>query len=217
MQPFSIRLFLVRHAQAIANVDMRYVGSRDDPLTEYGLWQITCLERAFASIPVVAIYSSPLRRANDTAIAIARACDLPVQVDPRLREGAFGEWEGMTHAEVRGRSAHDADLVARWGSDPQCAPPGGESFHDIQIRALDLVQELARLHTGSNVVLVSHVSPIKALLCAALEVTLPTARHLFLDPATISVVDWGPQPLIRLFNAHEHLGWDAARWMVQQK
>jgi broad specificity phosphatase PhoE len=67
---------------------------------------------------------------------------------------------------------------------------------------------------GQTIVLVSHVGPIKAILCAALHVPLTTARHLFLDPATISVVDWGARPLVRLFNAHGHLGWEAARWMA---
>jgi ribonuclease H / adenosylcobalamin/alpha-ribazole phosphatase len=66
------------------------------------------------------------------------------------------------------------------------------------------------------VVLVSHVGPIKALLCSALAAPLAAARRMFLDPGTLSVVDWGESPVIRLFNAHGHLGWEAARWMREQ-
>jgi broad specificity phosphatase PhoE len=80
---------------------------------------------------------------------------------------------------------------------------------------LDLTGDLARGHRGEWIALVSHVGPIKALLCAALGAPLASARHLFLDPGTLSVVDWGERPVVRLFNAHGHLGWEAARWMGQ--
>ena len=61
--------------------------------------------------------------------------------------------------------------------------------------------------------LVSHVGPLKALLCAALDLPMSGMRRLFLDPATVSVVDWGARPVVRLFNSHCHLGWAGARWM----
>jgi hypothetical protein len=57
------------------------------------------------------------------------------------------------------------------------------------------------------------VGPIKALLAHALDLPLQTSRSLFLDPATISVLEWGTHPLLRLFNSHAHLGWASARWM----
>ena len=76
-----------------------------------------------------------------------------------------------------------------------------------------LVEDLRREHAGAWVALVSHVGPIKALLCAALGAPLATARHLFLDPGTLTVLDWGERPVVRLFNAHGHLGWEEARWM----
>lgn len=62
-------------------------------------------------------------------------------------------------------------------------------------------------------VLVSHMGPIKALLCAALDLPLTRSSRIFLDPATISVIDWGPQPVVRLVNSHAHLGFAQARWM----
>ncbi len=60
---------------------------------------------------------------------------------------------------------------------------------------------------------VSHMGPIKALLCAALDVPLTVARRLFLDPGTVSVVDWSTPPVVRLVNSHAHLGWASARWL----
>lgn len=213
MRAEYLRLILVRHGEAAANVEMRYLGSRDDALTDRGVWQASQLAESLAGFPITAVYSSPLRRAADTATAIAGLHKLPPLIDTRLREGSFGEWEGLRRSEVLARSPQDATLLARWEADPACAPPAGESLHDIQQRILDLVHDLADRHSGAWIVLVSHVGPIKALLCAALGTPLTAGRRMFLDPATISVVDWGATPLIRLFNAHHHLGWNTARWM----
>lgn len=189
------------------------MGSLDEPLAAPGLEQADRLAAALAGLPVRAVYSSPLRRAQETGRRIAAARDLPLQIDPRLREQAFGEWEGRTRREVL---AADGERLLRWEADlgdRGMAPPGGESLDAVQRRMLDLVGDLSREHPGNWIVLVSHVGPIKALLCAALGVPLAAARHLFLDPATLSVVDWGEHPVVRLFNAHAHLGWDSARWM----
>ena len=104
-------------------------------------------------------------------------------------------------------------MLSDWEEHPGSAPPGGESLQAIQRRALDLIYELADRHSGGWIALASHVGPIKAALCATLGIPLTAARQMFLDPATISVIDWGRSPVLRLFNAHEHLGWEAARWM----
>ena len=78
---------------------------------------------------------------------------------------------------------------------------------------VSLVEVGASIHPGEWIVLVSHVGPIKALLCATLGAPLATARRMFLDPGTVTVLDWGSHPVVRLFNAHGHLGWESARWM----
>ncbi len=206
-----LRLLLARHGEVPSNRELRYVGSLDEPLAAPGLEQADRLAAALAGLPVRAVYSSPLLRAQETGRRIAEARDLPLRLDPRLREQAFGEWEGRTRREVL---ADDGERLLRWEADLGSSPPGGESLVTVQERMLDLIGNLAREHPGDWIVLVSHVGPIKALLCAALGVPLAAARHLFLDPATLSVVDWGTHPVVRLFNAHGHLGWDAARWMT---
>lgn len=205
-----LRLLLARHGEIPSNREFRYVGSLDEPLAAAGLEQADRLAAALASLPVRAVYSSPLLRTRETARRIAAAHELPLRLEPRLREQAFGEWEGLTRAQVL---ESDGERLRGWEGDLSLAPPGGESLAAVQARMLDLVGELALDHTGDCLVLVSHVGPIKALLCAALGVPLAAARHMFLDPATLSVVDWGAHPVVRLFNAHGHLGWDAARWM----
>jgi broad specificity phosphatase PhoE len=215
MKPRTVRLLLARHGETLANRELRYVGTRDEPLSEGGVAQAERLAEALAPLPVGAVYASPLRRAAETARKIAEARGLALQVEPRLREQAFGEWEGLTRAEVV--AGHHRESLLRWEADLSSAPPGGESLLTVQERVLSLVEDLRDRHAGEWVALVSHVGPIKALLCTALGGLggggLSIAYRLFLDPGTLSVVDWGERPVVRLFNSHGHLGWEAARWM----
>ena len=191
MSAAFVRLFLVRHAEALANPDLRYLGSRDDPLTERGQWQARQLGLAFATFRLTAVYTSPLTRALETAIPLAQAHHLSPIPDPRLVEGSMGTWEGLRRAEILERSPEDAAHHQRWEADPTCGPPGGESFADVQARVVTCVHDLAARHSGASVVVVSHVGPIKALLCTAMDVPLTAGRRMFLDSATVSVVDWG--------------------------
>ncbi len=211
----AVRLVIVRHGQVEANVDRRYLGLRDDPLTPLGLEQARAVGTMLRGVPLAAVYSSPLRRAFATASEIAAVQALEVIADGRLREMAFGDWEGMSRAELASRSAGDAGRLARWEDDPTRPPPGGESLELVQRRVLDLVDELARQRAGSAVALVSHVGPIKALVCSLLGMPLAASRRVYVDPASVSVVDWGTAPVLRLFNSHAHLGWENARWVKE--
>jgi broad specificity phosphatase PhoE len=215
-----VRLFLVRHAEALANPDLRYLGSRDDHLTERGQWQAQQLVHAFAPLALAAVYTSPLTRAISTALPLAEPHGLSIIPEPRLVEAAMGTWEGLRRADILARSADDATLHQQWEADPTCATPGGESIAAVQARVVACVHDLAERHAGAAVVLVSHVGPIKALLCTAMGVPLTTGQRLFLDSATVSVIDWGgvavpweAPAIVRLYNAYHHLGWTTAPWM----
>jgi broad specificity phosphatase PhoE len=85
----------------------------------------------------------------------------------------------------------------------------------MQQRVHAFVEQLAEAHAGQGLALVSHVGPIKVLLATALGAPLSAAFRIFLDPATISVVDWLPdgRALVRMVNSHAHMGWTEARWM----
>src|ERR671932_521136 len=113
-----VRLFLVRHAEALANPELRYLGSRDDPLTERGQWQALQLAQALAPLPLAAVYTSPLTRAVATARPIASAHGLSIIPEPRLVEAAMGTWEGLRRAEILARSADDAARHQQWEADP---------------------------------------------------------------------------------------------------
>jgi broad specificity phosphatase PhoE len=210
----TIRLFVIRHGQTADNVQMRYLGRRDEPLTDVGRRQADQTAVALSSFPIKAVYTSPLLRAADTAARIQNACSATLYEDTRLIEGSFGRWEGLRRDEVIRRGSPDVDLLAQWETDASCAPPGGESLEDIQSRVIRLVKELQQQRSGCSVALVSHVGPIKALLAYALDIPLLATQRLFLDPCSISVIDCGEQPFVRLFNSHAHLGWASPRWAV---
>lgn len=211
----TTRLFLIRHGETLANREFRYIGSRDDALSETGEIQAAHLARALAPLGIRAVYSSPLQRAYHTAQAIALAQGQQTRVSKELRECFFGAWEGLSRAEVLARGPEETQLLQAWERDSSAAPPGGESFASMQIRVCTFVQQLTEIHPGETLALVSHVGPIKALLALALAAPLSSSLRIFLDPATISVVDWQPggEALVRLVNSHAHLGWTQARWM----
>ena len=209
----SLRLFIVRHGETAENVRMAYLGLRDEPLNETGCRQAECVAEALSLIQLRLIVSSPLLRASDTAARIHAASGAELRKDERLREGSFGDWEGLTRGEVLNRSARDAELLRQWEENSSVAPPGGESCEEVRRRVVSFVEDLAVEFPDASIALVSHVGPIKALLTAALGITQNASRRLFLDPGTISVVEWSGQPVVRLFNSHAHLGWNSARWM----
>lgn len=209
----SCRLLLIRHGEVDANVEYRFLGRRDDPLNETGLAQAERIGELCTSLPIDAVYSSPKERACTTAQAVANATGVALQLDPRLVELDFGDWEGLTRRQIIDGDQNRQEFIARWDRDPTLAAPGGESLAAVQERVVAFADDMVRTHAGATLAIVSHMGPIKALLCAALAVPLTGARRLFLDPGTVSVIDWSVRPLVRLVNSHAHLGWSTARWL----
>lgn len=210
----ATRFILVRHGETAANREMRYIGSRDDVLTEKGQRQAQQLADALAPLPIAAIYSSPLCRARDTAHPLADRLALPVIVSDQIRESAFGAWEGMSRAEVLEHSAEWSAQLHAWEADTSVSPPGGESIAAMTARVTAFAESLLERHAGQTIVFVAHVGPVKAMIAATLGASPAVVQRMFLDSATISVVDWGEtKRFLRLFNSHAHLGWTTARWM----
>jgi probable phosphoglycerate mutase len=208
-----VRFYLVRHGQVAANRNYQYVGRLDQPLTEYGEQQAASLGQALAPLEIDQVFASPLARTMATATAIAKACGLEAIPEEGLIEQSFGDWEGLTRDEVKALGGDHLQALKRFDSDASCAPPGGEALAELQKRAAAVIERRLAERSAGSVVLVSHVGPIKALLAQALGLSLQQVRPFFLDPGTITVVDWGERAWMRLFNAHVHLGWAHAKWM----
>jgi len=200
-------LLLLRHGETPLSVDRRFSGLGDDPeLTPKGLAQAEAAARRLSGDPyrLDAIVSSPLRRARQTAEAVAARTGLSVEVDDELRETDFGAWEGHTFTEVQRR--WPAELSA-WLADPDVAPPGGESFAAVAERVERAQRRLTDTYEGRTVLVVSHVSPIKTLLRLALLAPPAALFRIHLDLACLSLVEHyaDEQTVVKYVNDTSHL------------
>ncbi|MGD0243898.1 MAG: histidine phosphatase family protein [Streptosporangiaceae bacterium] len=194
---------LLRHGQTPMSVQKRYAGRTDVPLTEAGLAQAAAAAKRLASAGIDAIVASPLQRTVQTAEAVAAVTGLPVTTDEGFRETDFGAWDGLTFAEVRERWPTE---MAAWLGDPQVAPPGGESFAEVSERVTAALARVLAGRTGQRILIVSHVTPIKTLVAAALLAPPAALFRMHLDVAALCEIDWyadGPA-VLRSFNDTAH-------------
>ena len=195
---------LLRHGQTSMSVQKRYAGRTDAPLTEVGVQQAAAAAKRLASAGLGVIVTSPLLRTVQTAQAVAAVTGAAVVTDDGFRETDFGAWEGLTFAEVRERWPAE---ISAWMADPEVAPPGGESFTDVSARVTEALGRVLAARAGQTVLIVSHVTPIKMLVAAALLAPPAALYRMHLDVAALSEIDWyadGPA-VLRSFNDTSHL------------
>ncbi len=187
-------LILVRHGQTTANAAGLLLGRLDPELTEIGRAQAEAVARAVGTVDRV--ITSPLRRARATAEAFGQ----PVEVDDRWIEIDYGSYDGVPLAEV------PAALWEAWRRDVAFVPAGGESLAAVGERVRGACEALCEEASQRQVVVVSHVSPIKAAVAWALGVGDAVSWRMFLDVAAICRVQVGPRgPSLRTYNDTSHL------------
>ena len=195
---------LLRHGQTAMSVQKRYAGVSDVPLTDTGVRQAAAAAERLATAGLGVIVTSPLQRATRTAQEVAAVTGVPVVTDEGFRETDFGAWEGLTFAEVRERWPGE---VTSWLADPAVAPPGGESFAEVSERVSAALHRVLAEWDRQTVLIVSHVTPIKSLVVAALLAPPPALYRMHLDVAALCEIDWyadGPA-ILRSFNDTAHL------------
>jgi probable phosphoglycerate mutase len=195
---------LLRHGQTPMSVQKRYAGRSDVPLTDAGVAQAAGAAKRLASAGIDAIVASPLRRTMQTAGEVAAVTGLPVAAEDGFRETDFGDWEGLTFAEVRERWPSE---MTAWLADPEVAPPGGESFAEVSERVTAALHRVLAGRTGQRILIVSHVTPIKTLVAATLLAPPAALYRMHLDIAALCEIDWyadGPA-VLRSFNDTAHL------------
>jgi broad specificity phosphatase PhoE len=187
-------LVLVRHGRTAANAGGLLLGRLDPPLDETGREQAALVGKALG--PVARVVSSPLARARETAAHI----DAPLVLDDRWIELDYGVYDGMPLGDV------PAEMWNAWRGDAKYAPPGGESLWAMSERVTEACEELLDEALDRDVVVVSHVSPIKAAVAWALGVDVGISWRMHLQPASITQVGVGRfGPLLRTFNGTAHL------------
>ena len=181
-----MRLLLVRHGLTLSNVQARYTGQSDVPLTEVGERQAEAVGKRLAAESLDVIVSSDLQRASNTANAIARHHGLPVWHDTDLREASLGEWEGLTYREV---TARYLELVQHRREDPNFPAPGGESFSQLRDRVARARTRWQSQYPHSTMVWVTHAGVIEVSLCLFLGIDLKHRRQFRHSNASITEFD----------------------------
>ena len=181
------RFLLLRHGQTELSTQRRYSGRGNPALTNVGRRQAEAAAQFLAQKGGIdAVITSPLQRAYDTAATAAKALGLDITVESDLIETDFGAWEGLTFGEAAER---DPELHRRWLRDTGVRPPDGESFDSVAERVRRAQARIINEHKGQNVLVVSHVTPIKTLLRMALDAGPGILYRLHLDLAPLSVAE----------------------------
>jgi phosphoserine phosphatase len=166
-------VYLARHGESDWNVERRWQGHADRPLTERGRAQAEALAEKLAGVHLDAVYASDLRRAWETAQVVAAPRGLEVVRLPELREVDVGSWSGFTRDECADRFP---DAFLRW-QEGGSGWDDGESYEDMGVRIVGAVQRLAAEHPDGAILVVSHGGPIRAVHAHALGVDIATHRR----------------------------------------
>jgi probable phosphoglycerate mutase len=189
-------LILVRHGETAWNRERRMQGHVDTVLSQAGREQAAALAERLARMRFAALYTSDLRRARDTAGAIAARTGHAVLCDPRLRERAFGLFEGLTVEEIRARYPLEFERFS--ARDPDFTVPGGESARAFRRRTLECLEEIARRHAGATVVVVTHGLVLDAVYRLACGLPHDVPRGV---------------PLLN--GSLNRFAWDGQRWRLE--
>lgn len=198
------RVVAVRHGETDWNAQTRIQGQIDIGLNAIGRDQAQRLGRALADAQFDAVYASDLRRAADTARAVAERAGLPLRTEVSLRERAFGDFEGLTWAEVL---QQHPEASRRWRErDASFGPPGGETLAVFYERAVGALAAIAARHRGQHIAIVTHGGVLDALYRAATRIALDAPRTWQLGNASINRVLHGNEGFTMVgWNDHLHL------------
>jgi broad specificity phosphatase PhoE len=197
-----MELILVRHGETLFNKERKVQGIADIELNDTGLRQAHQLALSLKDHEIHQIYSSPLRRAYQTAEAINQFHDVPINRRSGLMEMDVGDFEGLSFQELR---ANEKDFLQRWIADPAMTKmPNGESIIELQERAWNVIEDI--IIQAENALVVSHNFTIAAILCKIKGVDLSQFRNFCVETASKTMVQFtNGVGKIGLFNDRSHL------------
>ena len=180
-----LHLMLVRHGETEWNVQRRYQGQSDVPLSEIGNQQAESIAGRLAGQEIDAIYASDLKRAWQTAQVIAAQIGLDVISEPRLRELKFGILEGLTFEEAEEKYP---EMITAWLDDFNNTPERAETIDMFNARIVSLLDDLKRKHDEQVVLLVGHGGSLSEILRAVLGLSLEKRWYIQMENASLSEV-----------------------------
>ncbi len=181
-------IYIVRHGEARGNVERNFHGWYDSDLTENGRAQIARLPAYFRDIHLDAAYSSDLKRTKETAAIVADERGIPVQTRTDLREIHGGRWEDVPWDDLPVRFP---ESYSHWLERPHLLEmPGGERMTDFQARIYGAVSDIAEMHPEQNVLVATHGTAIKVLLCRVRGIPLSAMPgESWCDNASVTVLE----------------------------
>ncbi len=188
--PAATRLYLVRHGRVAEGHTDRYHGNNDIGLSPQGERQLTDLAHHLKSVPLSAVYATPLTRTQDGAARLCTGRDLEPQVIPEFREIHFVVWEGLTFAEIAER--YPEELSARIQDIKNFRIPEGESLLEVRKRAIPRLKTLLAEHPGESLALVAHAGVNRVILCDALSLPLENIFRLDQNYGCLNIIDYFP-------------------------
>ncbi len=222
-------LYLIRHGETDGGDTKRYYGSIDIPLSEQGKQQVLAkrqildhllrqgkdakylsylrdihgsnmsVDRESEAHGLSAVYCSTLSRAAQSAAIVAKGYGLqPISLSA-LRERSFGQWEGMTFAEIKERYPNE---FAAWAANPLAySPLGGETTLEVRDRVIGAVDAILRQHAGQHVAIVAHGGVNRIVLCHILGIPLENIFRIEQDYAALNIIEfWEKYPVLKLLN-----------------
>ena len=179
------QIFLIRHGATAQNLQRRYLGVTDEPLSEVGVVQAETLAAHFANEDISSIYSSPLSRALMTAEAIAHPHSITVKTLDKLGEVNFGLWEGLTFDEIKEQFP---DEQSQWFADPDNFTfPEGESVKHFRERVLSCLDEI--LAAKGDTVVVAHGGTLRFILCNICKWPMDCLHSFELKNAGVTILN----------------------------
>jgi probable phosphoglycerate mutase len=183
--PPATKLILARHAVTEQTGPMLSGRTPGIDLSDEGRRQAAALGERLASLPIAAVYASPIERTTQTAQAVAVHHGLPVLPLPGVIEADYGEWTGGKIAELAKtdlwRTVQRAPSRARF--------PSGESLSEMQARMVAAIETVVAEHSGEIVVVVSHADPIKAAVAHFTGLHLDLFQRIVVSPASVTVLE----------------------------
>lgn len=200
------KVVFIRHGQTEWNIAGRFQGQSDIALTEEGKQQAQLLAKNFPVEHIDAIYSSDLQRAMFTAQAVADKFQLPVHPEKAFRELSFGDYEGLTYKEIAARDAKCLECF--WTRPDLLHFPHGETFAQVQQRAITRLKEILAENDGKTIVIAAHGAVLRTILATAMHIDLRYAWHLRQFNTAVSIVNYDDngEAWVELINSTAHLG-----------
>ena len=183
------KLIFVRHGFSESNRNNTFTGQADAPLADLGHLQAQRAAEFLENTHIDKIYSSPLSRAYNTGVPIAKAKGLEIITDGGLMEINAGSWENLTFDEIKRRYPEEYDF---WMSDLySCRIPDGEATNDFAKRVQNAVTKIASENIGKTICITTHATPIRVMSCLALGLSFENLKDVPWSPnASINIIDF---------------------------